>query len=349
MERKLASIQRIKAITPIANADRIELAHVLGWQCVVKKDEFKVDELVIYFEIDSFLPIREEFEFLRSSSYKNSPGIGEGFRIKTHKMRGEISQGLICPLSILPEDGRNVVEGQDVTDILGVRKYELPPDTNMLGLTTGVRPWFIPKTSETRIQSEPSLLDEMKENLPCYVTTKMDGMSMSVYSFEHNIGVTSHTKEYADTPVSPLWECAHRQGIIDAIHNSTNPLSEHVCIQGEFCGPKIQSNHLNLQNTHFYAFTVIDLSVAGGRRLGLDEMTAYLNELSIDMVPIEEVYETLPFDTVEEILTRADGKYASGHAKEGIVIRPCTPVKSDTIQDWLSFKVLNNRYLLKEK
>ena len=70
--RKLASIQRVWKIEPIEGADRIELAHVLGWQCVVNKGQFQPMDLAVYFEVDSFLPIQEEYEFMRASSYKNS-------------------------------------------------------------------------------------------------------------------------------------------------------------------------------------------------------------------------------------------------------------------------------------
>ena len=97
--RTLASIQKIKDITPIQGADRIELAHVLGWQCVVQKGKFRTGDPCVYFEVDSFLPIRPEFEFLRSSSYRKSDLLGEGFRLKTMKFRGEISQGLVMTVS----------------------------------------------------------------------------------------------------------------------------------------------------------------------------------------------------------------------------------------------------------
>ena len=85
--RKLVSIQRVWKVEPIPDADKIELAYVLGWQCVVNKGSFKPMDLGVYFEIDSFLPIREEFEFLRSSSYKKTDIMGEGFRLKTMKFR----------------------------------------------------------------------------------------------------------------------------------------------------------------------------------------------------------------------------------------------------------------------
>lgn len=96
--RKLASIQRIWKIEPIEGADKIELAYVLGWQCVVNKGQFKPMDLAVYFEIDSFLPIIPEFEFLRSSSYRKTDVMGEGFRLKTMRFRGQISQGLLLPI-----------------------------------------------------------------------------------------------------------------------------------------------------------------------------------------------------------------------------------------------------------
>lgn len=101
--RKLASIQRIWKIEPIEGAERIELAYVLGWQCVVNKGQFKPMDTAVYFEIDSFLPIRDEFEFMRSSSYRKTDVMGEGFRLRTMKFRGQFSQGLLLPISAFPE------------------------------------------------------------------------------------------------------------------------------------------------------------------------------------------------------------------------------------------------------
>ena len=126
MNRKLASIQKIWKIEPIDGADLLELAHVLGWQIVIKKDQFKEGDDAVYFEIDSFLPVRPEFEFLRATSYKKTDLMGEGFRLRTLKLRGQISQGLLMPLSEFPELTEAVYHvGDDVTDILGVRKWEI--------------------------------------------------------------------------------------------------------------------------------------------------------------------------------------------------------------------------------
>ena len=97
--RKLASIQRVWKIEPIEGADRIELAHVLGWQCVVNKGQFQPMDIAVYFEIDSFLPIRDEFEFMRSSSYKKTDIMGEGFRLRTIQFSRTVAESMI---SILP-------------------------------------------------------------------------------------------------------------------------------------------------------------------------------------------------------------------------------------------------------
>ncbi|HLZ86596.1 MAG TPA: hypothetical protein VKQ52_05135, partial [Puia sp.] len=113
--RKLASIQMIRSLEAIEGADAIEKATVMGWQLVVKKGEFRVGDLCIYCEIDSMMPDRPEFEFLRP----------RGMRIKTIRLRGQVSQGICLPISILPA-GTVLEENTDCTDILGITKYAPP-------------------------------------------------------------------------------------------------------------------------------------------------------------------------------------------------------------------------------
>ena len=137
MERKLASIQVIENISPIEGADLIEVATVRGWKLVVKKGEFSPGEKAIYCEIDSFLPIKEEFEFLRKSSYKKM-GELEGFRLRTIKLRGQISQGLRLPIAVLQDriyndQYKQLQVGDDVAEALGIFKYEPPIPAVLLG------------------------------------------------------------------------------------------------------------------------------------------------------------------------------------------------------------------------
>ena len=194
MERKLASIRKIKNIEPIDGADKIELVTVDGWKVVVAKDvNHKIGDFVVYCEIDSFLPIRDEFEFLRKSSYKKM-GNQEGFRLKTIRLRGVLSQGLILPISILegddemkigiskqpwgdqlqigPYDDAIVVEeGTDVTKYLGIVKWEPLVPAELAGKVKGYFPSYIPKTDENRIQNLSDEYNDLKEKV-YYFTEK---------------------------------------------------------------------------------------------------------------------------------------------------------------------------------
>ena len=148
--RKMASVQVIWKVEPIEDADRIELGHVMGWQCVVNKGVFKPMDKGVYFEIDSYLPVDPRFEFLRAGSYKNSQIMGEGFKIKTMKFRGQISQGLFLPLSQFPEIPEDAEIGTDVTELLHVKKWEVEERATTSGTVAGTLPYDVPCTDEPR-------------------------------------------------------------------------------------------------------------------------------------------------------------------------------------------------------
>jgi RNA ligase (TIGR02306 family) len=177
--RKLVTTQKISEVRPIPDAEFIELVVIKGWQCVAKNGEFKPNDLCIYFEVDSYLPIDGRYEFLRKTSYRNNDYMGEGFRVKTVKFRGEISQGLALPVSAFPEVSASA-EGADVTGLLGVRKWEMPEQVSSAGVAVGDKPYGIPTTDETRIQSIPEFLEHFNGK-PYYISTKMDGTSCTVY------------------------------------------------------------------------------------------------------------------------------------------------------------------------
>ena len=209
--RKLASIQRIWKIEPIEGADRIELAHVLGWQCVVNKGQFQSMDIGVYFEIDSFLPIRPEFEFMRATSYKKSDVMGEGFKLRTMRFRGEISQGLLLPLSQFPQIPVETEIGTDVTELLGVKKWEIEERVTTGGTAIGTLPYDIPHTDETRVQEEPALIQEFA-GLEYYISTKMDGSSHSIGIDENGFHVTGHNYEYKDDGASSFYELVKARG-----------------------------------------------------------------------------------------------------------------------------------------
>lgn len=297
--RKLASIQRIWKIEPIEGADRIELAYVLGWTCVVNKGQFKPMELAVYFEIDSFLPIRQEFEFMRALSYKKNEILGEGFRLRTMRFRGQISQGLLMPISTFPEIPENAALGEDVSAIIGVRKWELVEEKATSGGTViGNLPYDIPKTDETRVQAEPDLIKEFA-GLEYYISTKMDGSSHSVSVDEDGFHVTGHNYEYKDDGKSSFYELVKKMNLEEKMRTF------------------VREN---------------------GKRVGLNRMLEVCKALELQSVPIEEVGTDLPskYPTVEALLERSDGEYPNGGKKEGIVIRPTEPIYCPLISASLS-------------
>lgn len=345
--RKLASIQSVINVEPIEGADKIELAHVLGWQCVVNKGQMQAGDKAVYFEIDSFLPVRAEFEFLRSNSYRKTDLMGEGFRLRTMKFRGQVSQGLLLPITAFSEIAADIEIGTDVSELLGVKKWEIEEAASSGGTIIGTLPMDVSKTDETRVQADPELIGEFT-GLEYYISTKMDGSSHSISMDEEGFHVTGHRYEYRDDGTSGFYELVKRDDIESRVRNYfENNALQLLTIQGEFCAPGINKNRLKLTRPEWYVFTVR----VNGKRVGLRKMQEICSELGLNMVPIEEVGSDLPnkYPTVDALLARADGEYPNGGRKEGIVIRPVEPVFSKRIGDSLSMKVVSNKYLLKNE
>ena len=347
MSRKLASIQRVWKIEPIEGADRIELAHVLGWQCVVNKGQIQPMDTAVYFEIDSFLPIRPEFEFMRATSYRKTDIMGEGFRLRTMKFRGQISQGLLLPLGLFPEIPPDTEVGCDVTELLCVRKWEIEEKATTGGTVIGNLPYDIPHTDETRVQAEPELIHAFA-GLEYYISTKMDGSSHSIGVDEDGFHVTGHNYEYKDDGTSSFYNLVKERGYQESIENYMKEKGlRTLTIQGELCAPGIQQNRLRLTKPEWYVFTIRE----NGKRIGLKRMQEICVRLGMCTVPVEEIDSDLPakYPTVESLLERADGNYPNGGKKEGIVIRPTVPVYNELIGAELSMKVVSNKYLLKNE
>lgn len=191
--RKLASIQQIAAVVPIPGADKIEVAQIGGWNVVVKKGEFKEGDLGVYFEIDSFLPAAHPaFEFLAKDA-KERDGVMR-VRLKTIRLRKQLSQGLILPISSFPELSKSVLglrvltEGDDVSELLNVEKYETPEERSVNSPATQrsrTSPWpfFLQKTDQERVQNVIPQVQSSAQNGESFeLTVKLDGSSMTVYA-----------------------------------------------------------------------------------------------------------------------------------------------------------------------
>lgn len=342
MERKLATVRRIKEILPIEGADRIELAVVDGWKVVVAKDvQHKVGDLVVYCEIDSFLPIREEFEFLRKSSYKKM-GDQEGFRLRTAKMKGQISQGLILPIFVLNPPDTNIYvqpfEGLDVTEMLDIVKYEPPIPANLAGKVKGLFPSFLVKTDEERVQNiaveYSALCFQSKHQF--YVTEKLDGSSATFYINNGEFGVCSRNLELLETEDNSFWKVAREL----KLEENLRALGKNICLQGELIGEGIQGNPYGIkgQTVRFFSVYQIDSRT----RLGIKDLEDICFMIGLQTVPILESNFILP-NTIEEMLQYAEGKSALNPKteREGVVVR--------SLDGTISFKAISNKFLLKNE
>jgi RNA ligase (TIGR02306 family) len=334
MERKLASIRKISDIQEIQGADMIELAIVDGWKVVVAKDvNHKIGDLVIYCEIDSFLPIKEEFEFLRKSSYKKMND-QEGFRLKTIKLRGQVSQGLILPIHVLPLL-EMVHEGQDVTEMLGIVKYEPPIPAELSGKVKGLFPSFLRKTDEERIQNLSGEIENWKDKT-FYVTEKLDGSSATFYYKDGEFGVCSRNLELLETEDNTFWKFARQ---VD-LENKMRDFDVNISLQGELIGEGIQGNPYKIKGQTVRFFNLFDIDLQEYHSLSM--FKGVCNRFGVDMVPILNKHFEM-FNTVEDILEYAEGKSVlnPNFDREGVVIR--------SLDRKISFKAISNKFLLNEK
>ena len=364
MERKLASVRKITDLKQIDGADNIELAIVDGWQVVVAKNvQHKIGDFVVYCEIDSFLPIKEDFEFLRKTSYKKM-GELEGFRLKTIRLRQQLSQGLILPISVLnskfnpdmvvdiskqpwgdqlqigPYDDALVVEvGMDVTELLGIVKYEPPIPAELSGKVKGMFPSFISKTEEIRAQN---ILDEYKtyteSNDNFYITEKLDGSSATFYINNGEFGVCSRNLELLETEGNTFWKVARQLDL----ENKMRAKNKNFAIQGELIGEGIQGNPYNIKGHTVMFFTAFDIDMR--KRFNYAEFAMFMARNQLEVAPLLSIRAgtDLP-KTIEELLKFAEDKSSLNEKteREGVVIR--------TSDNLISFKAISNKFLLKDK
>jgi RNA ligase (TIGR02306 family) len=331
--RKLASIQLVGNVVPIEGADNLELAWVNGWSCVVSKGQFKPNDKCIYFEVDSVLPIDPQYEFLRARCYVNKDWLGEGFRLKTIMLRKTLSQGLIVPYSgLLPID-------TDMTEQLGVKKWEPPISASLAGQAKGNFPSFIPKTDQERIQTLFNKVNEKYSKLHWEVTLKCDGSSMTVYNLNGTVGVCSRNLELK------MDESNSENSFVKqafTIKDKLITFGKNIALQGELMGQGIQGNREKLLNLEFFVFDIYDIDAK--KYLTSFERLKICKLLGIKHVPV--IYENFSFDKTEfsisNLLEMADIKSITHNIAEGVVFK-CVDNPS------ISFKVINNKFLLKEQ
>lgn len=345
--RHLATIEKIADVQSIENADAIERVKVREWWCVTKKGEFKIGDICVYFEIDSLLPSSNPiFSFLAKGTRERTQVVNgkeyKGYRLKTIKLRGQLSQGLALPISVvLPgtwaENEWGV--GDDITDLMEVVKYEVPIPANLAGQVKGNFPGFLFKTDEERIQNCAEILIKHSGEL-FYVAEKIDGSSCTYYKKDNEFGVCSRNLELKDTEGNTFWQLAKDLKLIEN-------LPDGYAVQGEVAGPGIQGNPLKLPAHMFFLFNVYN--IVEGKFLDYKDVVAFAHQYELQTVPIIDEYFKLK-PTVQEMLDYAIGKSLlnSDVEREGVVVRPLHEMEEEISGaiSRLSFKVISNKYLL---
>ena len=356
-ERKLVTFREVQAICPIEGADMIELACIDGWQCVTKKGEFQVGNIAAYFEVDSLLPIHPNYEFLRKSSYKKMGDGAEGFRLKSIRLKGELSQGLLLPLAFLGLTGNE--DENNLAELLGVIKYEPPISAELSGIAKGNFPSFIPKTDQERVQNLTGKLwgtgktityfdadgTEVVKEIPAAVnrkyeiSEKTDGSSCTLYQKDGVFGVCSRNLDLVEDDTNSFWKIANKYNIKEKLRGI------NVALQGELAGESIQGNPYKLRGQELYLFDIYDIDLA--RYLSPQERTDFVaNHIpEIKTVPILARDFDLP-DTLDELLAFVQGKSALNptQEREGLVFK-----EEGVGRVRFSFKGISNKYLLKAK
>jgi len=341
--RKLATIRKIDLIRPIPDADAIECAVVGGWNVVIKKGDFKAGDLAIYCEIDSWIPT-ELAPFLSKGKEPREYNGVRGERLRSVKLRGQLSQGLLLDRFVALDKVGEIHEGMDVSDLLNIVKYEPPVPACLAGKARGLFPSFVPKTDQERIQNLTTEFAEwVRPGFPIMptweVTEKLDGSSMTVYVNEQDQGVCSRNLNLYDTEGNTLWQVAHRDQIITALQDS----QRNLAIQGELIGEGIQGNPYKIKGQSFYVFDIYEIDK--GSYMTPTQRRDFCEFHELLHVPViafgAHLYDTLGMATIDSLLEFAEGKSELNPQtdREGLVFK-CNEQQK-------SFKTISNKYLLK--
>lgn len=343
--RNLVTVQTVSALTPIAGADRIESASILGWNIVVGKGNFAVGDKVAYFEVDSLLPDTDSrFDSFQERGKKvaNVEGVDiEGHVLKTVRLRSTISQGLILGLSELGFTAEQIDAfdiGVDITDDLGVVKWEEPLPAAVGNIIGNFDVRFAPKSDAIRVQTLSLKWDEIV-GLKWIPTVKADGTSQTIVNDGGNVRLFSRNRELSHA--APGYIIADEFGLVDAVSKT-----DGMAIQFELVGPGIQSNRLKLKELRPLVFALWQHGV----KVPQFGDTPWPESVKAVAVPILG-NEWLPVGTLNEMVEKVSGlrgNITRDVLDEGIVFHLAG---GQEIPDYLgrnaNFKIINNKFLLK--
>jgi RNA ligase (TIGR02306 family) len=356
--RKLAKLVVIDEIKEHPNADSLELAIIGGWQVCVRKGEFSPQCIAIYMEIDSMLPLDDpQFAFLAGRNEREVDGKRYA-RIKTMKLRGELSQGLLIPITDpeireLTESLLTYVDRDGAVEMLnmalsldyrlGIIKYEPKQSGAVLsGEAKGNFPSFIRKTDQERYQNCKRKYEDARAAGEVFeVSVKLDGSSFTAYINDGETGFCSRNLELKkDKPGNVFYDMFVKYDLDAKLREFSQKMGEsgNFAIQGEVVGPGIQCNFENLEEHRLFVYSVYDIDAQ--EYLKPSAASHLVKLMGLDYVPVLKTFSELPL--YEELQEWATGPSAfNGKYREGIVF------KSE--EGDFTFKAVSTKYLLKEK
>lgn len=376
--RKLVTFRKIANLFPIEGADAIEAAQVDGWIVVVKKGEFEIGDDCLFFEIDSLLPLDNPIFTFLNKGKTYTVGGGQYARLRTIKLRGQISQGLALPLEhfdagFYPQITHEYLNSTDlvesishygIEDYLGVKKYE-PADTTVQHTdAAGAFPRFMPKTDEERLQNVYSKYAEAYEEVEFEASMKLEGSSISI-AYIHNedylmdkLDNTDYPYNYQDgqvivcsrnmalkyNPDSVFWKGAEALDMPAKIKSYCEDSGRQLDFQGELMGPKIQGNIEKFEDYRVYVYRIWDIDKQC--ELSPYETDVICQRLGCLQVPrlfVGKVFKM--FQTLQDFLAASEIPSINAKQAEGLVYKSIENVNGKQIH----FKVINNKYLLKQE
>jgi RNA ligase (TIGR02306 family) len=359
--RKMATIRKIDSIRDIPGADSIECCTLGGWNVVTRKGEYTAGDLAVYCEIDSFIPNAIAPFLTKPENYpKVFEGV-EGERLRTVSLRKTVSQGLLLPVTqfdetrcMLPQvqvelgdftmGPKMVYLGDDVSELLGIAKYEAPVPAALAGEVKGMFPSVIPKTDQERVQNLKYELSEWlaEDELHWECTEKLEGSSMTAYVIDGDVGVCSRNLDLRHHAENSLWRAAYKYELPAKLAH----IGRNIAIQGELVGNGIQGNIYQMRDQDFLVYDIYDIDA--GCYFTPAERKAFVAEYELNHCPVlayaARLTDTLGLTNMEQVLKFAEGKSVMGTIgceREGLVFK-CH-------EKSVSFKAISNSYLLRQK
>ena len=339
-ERMMAWVAKIEEITSISGADQIVAYRIGGWCVVDKKNAYNVGDLVVYISIDSWIPT-ELAPFLSKGKEPREYNGVKGERLRTVKLRGQVSQGLLLPLTYL-----GAIEGDDVTESLGIQKYEPPISAQLAGVCRSTFPSFIRKTDQERAQNLGKDIFGRFANERFEVTLKLDGSSCTIYYNDGDVGVCSRNMDLVisdENAGNSFVRAARLSGLLDLLKNHGDSYG-NIAIQCELMGPGIQGNKEGFDDVKLFVFDIFDIDkqsyLSPADRMQLFNVMKNLGLTDcIEHVPVIGHYTPAEIgNTVGDLLAFADGTSINAKVREGLVWK--------NVNEDFSFKTISNKFLL---